>query len=470
MFYPEGGGQPSDHGVIQGGSLPDTGGSCRVIGHVGHVFEEAGRVVHVLSPGREFPNRALKKGQVVYGKIDWARRFDFMQQHTGQHILSRAFEEICSANTAGFHLGDDYVSIDLDVQSVDDSQLTAVEDLVNEVIFKNVPVEAREYEQGEVPDSIRRRIPTESGAVRICYVGGFDACACGGTHVQSTGEVGIIKVNQLDRSHGGVRVIFRCGKRALLDFREKEKVLDNVARSLSVGYKDLPGAVVSLSEKAADLDKEVGRLKKQLLEYEIESFAREIRSDDVGRGRQGLGGQEQEQEHCGAEEELRRRGYEGMPETSLSLPDFQQERWIARGRDFAVCKSEGKQPAEIRFMARSVSELTGKMVVLFSPVPQFSLAVASPVVTSPVAAPQAPDGKSPGTGRGSKSRKGSKRQRASDIPPSRNASLLVSKLAQRWGLRGGGAPQLAQMGSKKPLSRPVQDILNDIAGVMDELG
>lgn len=483
LFYPEGGGQPSDQGAIvitpdsappdfdapefgllapvfNGGTLSDTGGLCDgVIYNVGHVFEDDGRIVHVLSLGQKLPpetigiigpttlgetdeavsrqpipdakgtgkrpseghSNPLKNGQVVYGMIDWGRRFDFMQQHTGQHILSRAFEEICSANTVGFHLGDDYVSIDLDVSSVEGTKITAVEDIANEIIFKNLPVEVCEYEQGQVPDSIRMRIPTESGPVRIIYVGDFDACACGGTHVQSTGEVGIIKINQLDRSHGGVRVIFRCGKRALLDLREKEKVLDDIARALSVGYKDLPAAVASLSEKAVDLDKQAGSLKKQLLEYETESLAREIESIGTDERPEGL---------------------------------------VMPGPGFAVCQCEGKQPGELRFMAKSISELTGKMVVVLSLNPRFSLVVASPMPENTQAGPRG----------GSKAKGSGKRQRFSHVPPARNASLLVSKLAKKWGLGGGGTPHLAQMGSKEPLSKSREDILKDITDIIENLG
>lgn len=403
LFYPEGGGQPSDLGIIQ---LPQGMRFC-----VDHVFEQDGRIVHVLSPDQVTAAGVLKPGQVVHGQIDWDRRFDFMQQHTGQHILSRAFELVCNASTVGFHLGDDYVSIDLGVESVDDNQITQTEDLANQMVFSNLPVESREYASGRLPDHIRRRIPAGSDLVRVVYVGDFDACACGGTHVKATGEIGIIKINRLDRAHGGVRVIFRCGKRALADLRMKEQILDRVARSLSVGYQDLPETVAALSEKASGLDKEVSRLKKELLEYEIREIARQAGSQDTGKA-----------------------------------PDFGSPGWIAGGEDFAVCRCEGKLPQELRYMARSVSELTGKTVIMFSQAPQFSLVVAS-------ASAQ------PGKGKKGK-----------DIPPRQNAALLVSELGQIWGLRGGGAPQLAQMGAKEPLSLTGQRILDDIRGIMSKLG
>jgi alanyl-tRNA synthetase len=401
LFYPEGGGQPSDRGTIQ--VTPGISFS------VGHVFEEDGRIVHVLSPDKGSGGTFPEKGQAVRGRIDWARRFDFMQQHTGQHILSRALEEVCNANTVGFHLGDDYVSIDLDVQSVGDSRLTEVEDLANHIIFSNLAVEVRVHTPDQVPDTIRRRIPTASDWVRVVYIGDFDACACGGTHVRATGEIGIIKINRLDRSHGGVRVIFRCGQRALADLRAKERVLDSAARSLSVGYQDLVSAVTSLSEKAAGLEKEIGRLRRQLLEHEIGETARQLLDENA----------------------------------EVDGETFGQERWIAKRLDFAVCKLEGKQPAELRHMAKSASELTGQTVFMFSQEPQFSLVVASHT-----------------TGKGKK---------PSDVPPARNAALLVSELGRIWGLRGGGTPQLAQIGSKEPLDIPEAHILGDIEGIVGKL-
>jgi alanyl-tRNA synthetase len=402
LFYPEGGGQPSDRGTIKA--------SGEITLYVDHVFEEDGRIVHLLSPDELSGGNLLEAGQTVHGQIDWARRFDFMQQHTGQHILSRAFEVVCNANTVGFHLGDDYVSIDLDIQSVSDSLLTEVEDLANRMIFSNLGVEIREYASNEVPDDIRRRIPADSHSVRVVYVGDFDACACGGTHVQATGEIGIIKINRLDRSHGGVRVIFRCGQRALADLRTKEKVLDSVARCLSAGYQDLPDTVAALSEKAAALEKEAGRLKRQLLEYEIQEIATQIASDDIE-----------------------------------AAPGFDQERWVAKRPGLAVCKWEGRQAQELRQVARSLSELAGMTVIVFSQVPQFSLVVASHV-------------------------SGGKRKGAAGVPPAQNAALLASELGQVWGIKGGGTPQLAQIGSKEPLDIPEQRILGDIETTMGKLG
>jgi alanyl-tRNA synthetase len=419
LFYPEGGGQPWDCGLITPalcatkgclhitGILPD-GAAC----NVDYVFEEHGQIIHVLPMDEKSWPVFFKKGQEVYGEIDWERRFDFMQQHTGQHILSRAFEEICNANTVGFHLGKDYVSIDLGLASIDGPCINAVEDLANEIIFKNLPVTVEEYDQEHVPPRIRRRIPTESGTVRIINVGDFDACACGGTHVCSTGEIGIIKINQLDRSHGRVRVIFRCGKRAFLDLREKEKVLGDATRALSVGYQDLLQVVTSLSAKVTGLEKESGRLKKELLEYEIESLARELCSMDTDKG-----------------------------------------------KNFAVRQCEGKQPAELRFMARSISDIAGKMVVLFSMDPRFSLVAASP----------SPGNEGVENGHGNRAGDADRLSRASGLPPSGNASLLVSKLAKEWGLKGGGTPDLAQMGSKIPLSKSGKDILKDITAVIEDM-
>jgi Ser-tRNA(Ala) deacylase AlaX len=151
-------------------------------------------------------------GWAVRGTIDWEHRFDLMQQHTGQHILSRAFEELLDARTVGFHLGKDYVSIDLDIPALSDEARDRVEDRANQVVFQDLPVSGREYPKDQLPGGIRARFNIDAENIRVVSVGEYDACPCGGTHVVSSGQVGLIKVNQVDRAHGGVRVLFRCGK------------------------------------------------------------------------------------------------------------------------------------------------------------------------------------------------------------------------------------------------------------------
>ena len=393
LFYPEGGGQPSDQGII----LPVASAVNFEAEDVDHtytvvrVFEEDGRVVHVIcSQGEDI----LSPGQTVCGKVDWGHRFDLMQQHTGQHILSRAFEEVCGAKTVGFHLGVEYVSIDLDVPSVEENLLVLVEDLANEIVFKNLHVQVKDYEQAQVPPNIRRRIPTDSAKIRVVYVGDFDACACGGTHVEATGEVGIIKINQIERAHAGVRVLFRCGRRALRDLREKEKVLFSTAQALSVSYRDLYEAVVLQAERSNQVNKELQVLKKDLVSYEIRGLIEEVNS----------------------------------PKNTN----------LGQSHGFFVKRVEGKDIPDLKIMCRSVAEATNNIVVLFSCAPRFSLVVACPAS-------------------------------GSMEPEDVSASAIVEKLAEKWGIRGGGASDIAQMGSRELVDKGEDEVREELLEILDEL-
>ena len=378
FFYPEGGGQPCDLGIIVpvASLLGEGMGNIDEVYRVRKVFEDDGRIIHVMGQA------GLSKGQTVFGRIDWDRRFDFMQQHTGQHILSRGFEELLGAQTIGFHLGDDYVSIDLDAPSIEDSMLMRVEDLTNEIVYKNLPVEVKEYTQSQVPSAIRMRIPTDADSIRVVHIGDFDACACGGTHVKATGEIGIVKINQTDRSHGGVRVIFRCGRRALLDLREKEQILLSTSQMLSVSYKDLYETVVSVLEDANRAAKDLRLLKKEVLEYEVKDLIEKARTQS--------------------------------------------------GSGCFVCRVDGKDVSELKIMCKKICDCIDETVVLFSCVPQFSLVVACPdkAVTELM-----------------------------HLSPCLDASAIVKNLAHKWGLKGGGTPQIAQMGSKEPMDKSEEVVL-----------
>ena len=166
-FYPTSGGQPHDVGTLDG--VP-----------VVEVVEANGQIVHVLT-------RELGPG-VVHGVIDWERRFDHMQQHTGQHILSRAFEELFSADTVSFHLGAESSTIDVELASLDWDAAAQIEELSNSVVLQDRPVVTREYDQNEVGRLALRRTPPSRGRIRVVSIEGFDDCACGGTHVRATGE------------------------------------------------------------------------------------------------------------------------------------------------------------------------------------------------------------------------------------------------------------------------------------------
>jgi alanyl-tRNA synthetase len=248
-FYPTSGGQPNDTGVLAGVRVVDV------------VEREAdGAVVHVLAS--ELP------GDVVHGEIDWARRFDHMQQHTGQHILSQAFTIALEADTVGFHLGTEMSTIDLSRAPLSGEQLDQVEELANEVVFSDKPVDARFVDRKELGTLPLRKPPQVTGPIRIVEVAGFDWSPCGGTHCQRTGEVGMIKVVRAERRGAETRVYFLCGGRALNDYRRKNRLVLDLAARFSVGDWELADAVERLSEEARAYRKQARALQEQLLDYE----------------------------------------------------------------------------------------------------------------------------------------------------------------------------------------------------------
>lgn len=246
-FYPTGGGQPADKGTLGGQPVLD-------------VREEEGRVWHVLA---ELPPQAA-----VQGEIDWSRRFDHMQQHTGQHILSQVFLQQESAQTLSFHLGTDLVTIDLDVANLSPSDVEAVEVEANRLVMEDVPVRAYFVSPEQLATLDLRRPPTKGERTRIVEIVGFDLSPCGGTHVRSTGQIGLIKVRRTERYKGGTRVEFLCGWRALHDYQWKHQAISSLARELSVADRELQAAVLRLIASEKDAWHEIETLRKQALASE----------------------------------------------------------------------------------------------------------------------------------------------------------------------------------------------------------
>ena len=192
-FYPESGGQPMDRGTL-GGLL------------VVQVTEEEEAVVHLVE--RELPREKVK------GVIDWPRRFDHMQQHTGQHVLSAAFQKVAEARTVGFHLGTEISTIDLDSDRLGYRQMEEAEELANQVVFEDRPVHIIYCAAAEANQMELRKPTQRAGEVRVVEVEGFDRSACGGTHVRRTGGVGLILLRKIERRKELTRVEFVCGGRS----------------------------------------------------------------------------------------------------------------------------------------------------------------------------------------------------------------------------------------------------------------
>jgi alanyl-tRNA synthetase len=254
-FYPTGGGQPHDTGSLNGVPVLDV-----------EEREKDQAIIHVLSSTET--QAVWRPGDGVQGELDWTRRFDHMQQHTGQHLLSQAFLQIAEADTVGFHLSDDYSTIDLNHDALNADSIARVEALANQIIFEDHPVLARFLEPDEVAALPLRKAPPAKESIRIVQVEGFDWSACGGTHVARTGEIGLIKVVRSERRGAETRITFLCGLRALTHYQMLNALTRDLALDLTLGVEELPEALERLQAEARTARKERDRLRELLLDYE----------------------------------------------------------------------------------------------------------------------------------------------------------------------------------------------------------
>lgn len=272
-FYPTSGGQPNDLGSI---------GEAQVL----DVIEEGDDIVCVvdrdpapLAGGGEQPGRGGQPGDglgeypLVKCHVDWERRFDLMQQHTGQHVLSSAFEKVLDADTVGFHLTERSLTVDLNISSLPPTGASSVEALANRIVFEDRPVTAVYPTQDELARMPLRKPPTRAEGIRIIVVGDFDHSPCGGTHVSTTGQVGIIKVTGWEKTRAGMRAAFVCGSRAVADFGVKNDVTTRLGAMLSVPLEEIEPATRRLLDQNAQYFKRLESLTKELLGHEAASLA-----------------------------------------------------------------------------------------------------------------------------------------------------------------------------------------------------
>ena len=255
-FYPNSGGQPADRGTLGGVAVIDV-----------VVREHDSAVVHVLQ--QALPERA----DMVAGVVDWPRRFDHMQQHTGQHILSAAFEQVLDADTVGFHLGAEVSTVDINGARLDPEAVIPVEELANRVIWEDRPVRTCFVGADELASLPLRRPPAVEGPVRIVDVEDFDVNPCGGTHVARAGEIGLVKTVSLEHRGNETRVEFVCGGRALRDYRTKNEMINRLTTVLTVGHWELDQAVERLQVEAKQLRQGLRKARKRLLEVEAGELA-----------------------------------------------------------------------------------------------------------------------------------------------------------------------------------------------------
>jgi alanyl-tRNA synthetase len=252
-FYPTSGGQPFDTGRLDDVPVVDV------------VEKEDGTIVHVLE-------RELPPGQRVHGVVDWTRRFDHMQQHTGQHVLSAAFDRLYRARTVGFHLGAELSTLDLD-RELSPSAIVAAEADANRIVWDDRPVSIRFVNDEQAASLSLRKEPGRTGELRIIEVADYDLSACGGTHVSRTGAIGAIAIWSSEKFRGGLRVEFLCGGRALRAGRTLRDAVTGCIRHLSVLPEELPAAIERMQAENKDLKKGLRGLQDRLAGFEAGSLA-----------------------------------------------------------------------------------------------------------------------------------------------------------------------------------------------------
>jgi alanyl-tRNA synthetase len=262
-FYPTSGGQPFDTGRL---------GSMRV---VDVVDEEDGSITHIVEPGTLNPEPGVlnpEPGESIHGVVDWERRFDHMQQHSGQHVLSAAFDKLFGVRTVSFHLGGAVSTIDL-AREMSEAEIAAAETEANRIVWEDRPVTIRFADAQEAARLPLRKESVRGGTLRLIDVEGFDLSACGGTHVARTGGIGLIAVASWERFKGGQRLEFLCGGRALGGYRILRDAISASVRLLSVLPAELPGAIERLQADARDQKRTITGLQSELATYRADELA-----------------------------------------------------------------------------------------------------------------------------------------------------------------------------------------------------
>ncbi|NJN83017.1 MAG: alanyl-tRNA editing protein [Caldilineaceae bacterium] len=253
-FYPTSGGQPHDTGRLGGAAVVDV------------VAAADGRIAHLLAEplGGELAT--------VTGQVDWPRRYDHMQQHSGQHLLSQVFYELFGYDTLSVHFGAVESTIDFDVEMIDGGQIDEAERVANQLVYENRPISAYFVTDDEIASLPLRRPPKVSGRIRIVEIQAFDYSACGGTHCRTTGEIGPVKLLRLERQRGKSRVVFKCGWRGLTDYGQKHALITEAAALFSTEVGQVPTLIERNLEQIKELSRSVEQLTAHLLAREAQEL------------------------------------------------------------------------------------------------------------------------------------------------------------------------------------------------------
>ena len=259
-FYPEGGGQPSDEGTINGIPVLD-------------VFNEDAEVLHKVE--------VLPEGDKVRCLIDWKRRFDHMQQHSGQHLLSAVCLTLLNARTVSFHLGKEYASIDIDIPDINPEQVKWIEDEVNKQVFMNRKITSYFITNEQLKEITLVKKPKVTEYIRIVEIEDIEYNACGGTHVSQTGEIGMIKIIKVEKQKGMVRLFFKCGYRAQEDYNSALQILSRLSARFNTGRNTILDRVDKWDQDQQDMEKQLESLNEKLESYQINELLQQTKGKIV---------------------------------------------------------------------------------------------------------------------------------------------------------------------------------------------
>lgn len=256
-FYPTSGGQAHDTGTINQWPVIDV------------VAGENGQILHVLEA---LPSPVPEPGPVEC-VIDWQRRYDHMQQHSGQHLLSQLLYRLFGMETVSVHFGESESTLDVDAANVTPEQLAQAEREANNLVYTALPITAYFVDESELASVPLRRPPKVSGEIRIVEIQGYDYSACGGTHVRTTAEIGPIKLLRQEKRRGQTRITFLCGKRAINDYLHKHDLLTQAAAIYSTDVDQVPELLARAQEQVKTLQRQVDELTTRLLSFEVDEIA-----------------------------------------------------------------------------------------------------------------------------------------------------------------------------------------------------
>ncbi len=252
-FYPESGGQPADKGRINGVEVLD-------------VLEKEAKILHVVQSEVE--------SDEVNGVIEWETRFDHMQQHSGQHILSQCFDTLFDAKTLSFHLGLRASTVEIDKRDIMEDEVEKVETLANEIVFQDEEICTYITPEEMIEKVPLRKPPQKTGHIRVVQISDFDYSACGGTHPSKTGEIGLIKILKWERIRNNLRFEFVCGRRALVDYGIKNRIIREVAVKFNVGEGELVGSIDKMIAELKDHRRRLRKAQEKILDIEAQEIMR----------------------------------------------------------------------------------------------------------------------------------------------------------------------------------------------------